>query len=279
MANAPDDKKEKQVTEAKASKPAAPKPEAKAAAKKPAAKKAAAKKPAAKKPAAKKPAAQKPKAKPAAAKAKAESKPAAEKAAPKAKKAAVVANVPRMKQVYRDTVVEVLMREFGYKNTMEVPQIQKIMLNIGLGEALDSNSAVGAATGDLQKITGQKPLENKARVSIANFKLREGSVIGTSVTLRGSRMWQFYDRFVNITLPRTRDFRGISRTSFDGRGNYSLGMRDQSTFPEIDYNEIDRMRGMQVTFVTTARTDEEGRRLLELLGMPFVRVDEPVAAV
>ena len=279
MANAPDDKKEKQVTEAKASKPAAPKPEAKAAAKKPAAKKAAAKKPAAKKTAAKKPAAQKPKAKPAAAKAKAESKPAAEKAAPKAKKAAVVANVPRMKQVYRDTVVEVLMREFGYKNTMEVPQIQKIMLNIGLGEALDSNSAVGAATGDLQKITGQKPLENKARVSIANFKLREGSVIGTSVTLRGSRMWQFYDRFVNITLPRTRDFRGISRTSFDGRGNYSLGMRDQSTFPEIDYNEIDRMRGMQVTFVTTARTDEEGRRLLELLGMPFVRVDEPVAAV
>ena len=259
MANAPDDKKE-QVTEAQASKPATKKPAAKkAAAKKPAAKKAAAKKPAAKKPAA--------------------AKAAAKKAAPKAKKPAVVANVQRMKQVYRDTVVEVLMREFGYKNLMQVPQIDKIMLNIGLGEALDSNSAVGAATGDLQKITGQKPMENKARVSIANFKLREGSVIGTSVTLRGSRMWQFYDRFVNITLPRTRDFRGISRTSFDGRGNYSLGLRDQSTFPEIDYNEIDRMRGMQGTFVTTARSDEEGRRLLELLGMPFVRVDEPVAAV
>jgi large subunit ribosomal protein L5 len=162
---------------------------------------------------------------------------------------------------------------------MEVPQIEKIVLNIGLGEALDSNSAVGAATGDLQKITGQKPMENKARVSIANFKLREGSVIGTSVTLRGARMWQFYDRFVNITLPRTRDFRGISRTAFDGRGNYSLGLRDQSTFPEIDYNEIDRMRGMQLTIVTTARTDEEGRRLLELLGMPFVHVDDPVVAL
>ena len=271
MANAPDDKKEKQVTEAKASKPAAKK----AVVKKPAAKKAAVKKPAAKKPAAKKPAA----AKPAAAKAESGSKPAAKKVAPKAKETAVVASVPRMKQVYRDTVVEVLIRDFGYKNAMEVPQIEKIVLNIGLGEALDSNSAVGAATGDLQKITGQKPMENKARVSIANFKLREGSVIGTSVTLRGSRMWQFYDRFVNITLPRTRDFRGISRTAFDGRGNYSLGLRDQSTFPEIDYNEIDRMRGMQLTFVTTAHTDEEGRRLLELLGMPFVRVDEPVAAV
>jgi len=255
VANAPDDKKEEQVVEAKAS------------AKKPAAKKAAAKKPAAKKTAAPK---AKAAAKKSAEKAKAESKPAAEKkATPKKKAPAIVAEVPRMKQVYRDDVVEVLKREFGYKN----------LLNIGLGEALDSNSAVGAATGDLQKITGQKPLENKARVSIANFKLREGSVIGTSVTLRGSRMWQFYDRFVNITLPRTRDFRGISRTAFDGRGNYSLGLRDQSTFPEIDYNEIDRMRGMQLTFVTTARTDEEGRRLLELLGMPFARVDEPVGAL
>ncbi|MDA1278536.1 MAG: 50S ribosomal protein L5 [Chloroflexi bacterium] len=182
-----------------------------------------------------------------------------------------------MKQIYRDEVAEVLKREFGYKNPMQIPTIEKITLNIGLGEALDSNSAVGAATGDLQKISGQKPTENRARVSIANFKLREGSVIGTSVTLRGRRMWQFLDRLVNITLPRTRDFRGISRTAFDGRGNYSLGMRDQSTYPEIDYNEIDRMRGMQVTIVTSARTDEEGRRLLELLGMPFMHVDEPVA--
>ncbi len=267
MANAPDEKKEEQAVEAKASKPAAKK----AAAKKPAAKKAAAKKPAAKKPAAKKAAA---------AKADTKAKPKA-KAAPKAKakKPAIVADVPRMKQMYRDNVVEVLTREFGYKNPMQVPSITKIVLNIGLGEALDSNSAVGAAVGDLQKITGQKPTENRAKVSIANFKLREGSVIGSSVTLRGSRMWQFYDRFVNITLPRVRDFRGISRTAFDGRGNYSLGMRDQSTFPEIDYNEIDRMRGMQITFVTTARTDEEGRRLLELLGMPFARVDEPVGAL
>jgi large subunit ribosomal protein L5 len=283
VVNAPDDKKEEQVTEVNASKPAAKK----AAAKKPAAKKAAAKKPAAKKAAVKKPkakaAAKKPATKkPTATKSKkpeAESEPAAKKTAPKAKKPAVVANVPRMKQIYRDDAVEVLTREFGYTNPMEVPLIEKIVLNIGLGEALDSNSAVGAATGDLQKITGQKPMENKARVSIANFKLREGSVIGTSVTLRGARMWQFYDRFVNITLPRTRDFRGISRTAFDGRGNYSLGLRDQSTFPEIDYNEIDRMRGMQLTFVTTARTDEEGRRLLELLGMPFVHVDDPVVAL
>ena len=256
MANAPDEKKEEKAVEAKASKSAA------------------------KKVAAKKPAAAKAKTKPAVKKAapKADA-PAKAKAAPKAKKSTVVADVPRMKQLYRDNVVEVLSREFGYKNSMEVPQIEKIKLNIGLGEALDSNSAVGAAVGDLQKITGQKPTENRARVSIANFKLREGSVIGTSVTLRGSRMWQFYDRFVNITLPRVRDFRGISRTAFDGRGNYSLGMRDQSTFPEIDYNEIDRMRGMQITFVTTARTDEEGRRLLELLGMPFAHVDEPIGGL
>lgn len=266
MANAPDNKNEEQV-EAKASKPAAKK----TAAKKPAAKKAAAKKPAAKKPAA-----QKPKAKPAASDKVAEPKAEAKK--PKAKPVITV-NVPRMKQVYRDDVVSVLTREFGYTNPMQVPSLDKIMLNIGLGEALESNSAVGAATGDLRKISGQKPLENKARMSIANFKLREGSVVGTSVTLRSHRMWQFFDRFVNITLPRQRDFRGINRKSFDGRGNYSLGMRDQSTFPEIDYNEIDRMRGLQVTFVTTARTDEEGRRLLELLGMPFISADEAVASI
>ena len=201
------------------------------------------------------------------------------KAKAKPKTSVIRAETPRMKQVYGEEVVQVLSREFGYKNPMEVPRIVKIVLNIGLGEALESNSAVGAAVGDLQKISGQKPIENRAKMSIANFKLREGSVVGTSVTLRGNRMWQFYDRFVNITLPRVRDFRGISRTSFDGRGNYSLGMRDQSTFPEIDYNEIDRMRGMQLTFVTTAGSDEEGRRLLELLGMPFARVDDPVGAI
>jgi len=197
----------------------------------------------------------------------------------KSKTSVIQTQVPRMKQIYLEEVSQVLAREFGYKNPMEVPRIVKIVLNIGLGEALESNSAVGAAVGDLQKISGQKPIENRAKMSIANFKLREGSVIGTSVTLRGNRMWQFYDRFVNITLPRVRDFRGISRTAFDGRGNYSLGLRDQSTFPEIDYNEIDRMRGMQLTFVTSARSDEEGRRLLELLGMPFARVDEPVGAL
>ena len=201
------------------------------------------------------------------------------KAKAKTKTSVTRAQTPRMKQVYGEEVVQVLAREFGYKNPMEVPRIVKIVLNIGLGEALESNSAVGAGVGDLQKISGQKPIENRAKMSIANFKLREGSVVGTSVTLRGNRMWQFYDRFVNITLPRVRDFRGISRTSFDGRGNYSLGMRDQSTFPEIDYNEIDRMRGMQLTFVTTAGSDEEGRRLLELLGMPFARVDDPVGAI
>jgi len=245
VANAPDSNtNEEQVAEAKTGKSSATK--------KPAAKKAAAKKPAAKKTAgAKKPAA--------------------------SSNGAIVVKVPRMKQVYRDDVVAVLIREFGYENPMQVPSIEKIVLNIGLGEALDSNSAVGAATGDLQKITGQRPTENRAKMSIANFKLREGSVVGASVTLRAHRMWQFFDRFVNITLPRTRDFRGISRTAFDGRGNYSLGLRDQSTFPEIDYNEIDRMRGLQVTIVTTARTDEEGRRLLELLGMPFMHADEPVA--
>ena len=250
-----------------------------------------AKKPAARKPAAKKPAARKPAAGGAAPpKTKAgtkteinakspKSEPAASTGTARSKKPAPVVNVPRMKQVYRDDVVAVLIREFGYSNPMQVPTIEKIVINIGLGEALESNSALGAATGDLQKVTGQKPLENRAKLSIANFKLREGSVIGTSVTLRAHRMWHFFDRFVNITLPRTRDFRGISRTAFDGRGNYSHGMRDQSTFPEIDYNEIDRMRGMQVTIVTTARTDEEGRRLLELLGMPFIHADEPVATL
>ena len=278
MANAPDSNtNEEQPVEAEVEKPAA----GKSTAKKPKARKTAAKKLTAKKAASTdQAAAAKTTAEPKAPKAELESPETDSATAAKSagsKKPAVVVNLPRMKQVYRDDVVAVLIREFGYGNAMQVPTIEKIVVNIGLGEALDSNSAVGAATGDLQKITGQKPLENRARMSIANFKLREGSVIGTSVTLRAHRMWQFFDRFVNIALPRTRDFRGISRSAFDGRGNYSLGMRDQSTFPEIDYNEIDRMRGMQVTIVTTARTDEEGRRLLELLGMPFMHADEPVA--
>ena len=154
---------------------------------------------------------------------------------------------------------------------MQAPILEKIVLNIGLGEALTSSSALAAASNDLMIISGQKPRENKARKSVANFKLREGQVIGSSVTLRGNRMWDFYDRLVNIALPRVRDFRGIPRNAFDGRGNYSLGMRDQAVFPEIDYNQIDRLRGLQVVLVTSARTDEEGRRMLELLGMAFVR--------
>ena len=258
MANAPDDSMtEEQKTGAKASNTKS--------------KKTAAKKPVAKKTAVKDSSTRKPKTP--------KNAKTAAVAKLKSKTSVIQTQVPRMKQVYIEEVSQVLVREFGYENPMEVPRIVKIVLNIGLGEALESNSAVAAAVGDLQKISGQKPIENRAKMSIANFKLREGSVIGTSVTLRGNRMWQFYDRFVNITLPRVRDFRGISRTAFDGRGNYSLGLRDQSTFPEIDYNEIDRMRGMQLTFVTSARSDEEGRRLLELLGMPFARVDEPVGAL
>jgi len=191
----------------------------------------------------------------------------------KVEKALVIADVPRVKKIYNDEVVPLLIKEFGYKNPMQVPTIKKIVVNIGVGEALDSNSALNAANNDLMKITGQKPKQNRAKVSIANFKLREGSVVGTSVTLRGKRMWQFYDRLVNIALPRVRDFRGIKRSGFDGRGNYSLGMRDQSTFPEIDYNEIDKMRGLQIILVNSANSNEEGMRLFELLGMPFVKLE------
>ena len=187
------------------------------------------------------------------------------------------AGTPRLLELFRTQHAAVLQREFGYTNVMQTPRLEKIVVNIGLGEALTSSGAVANARGDLEKITGQKSMENKARKSIANFKLREGQIIGTSVTLRSHRMWQFLDRLVNIALPRVRDFRGVSRSSFDGRGNYSLGMREQVVFPEIDYNEIDRLRGLQITFVTTARTDEEGRRLLELLGMPFVRTEQNVA--
>ena len=192
----------------------------------------------------------------------------------KIEKAPILVDIPRMKKIYTDEVVPVLKKEFGYKNPMQVPMIKKIVVNIGIGEALDSNSALNAANNDLMKITGQKPKQNRAKVSIANFKLREGSVIGTSVTLRGKRMWQFYDRLVNIALTRVRDFRGIKRSGFDGRGNYSLGMRDQSTFPEIDYNEIDKMRGLQIILVNSANSDEEGMRLFELLGMPFIKLED-----
>ena len=179
--------------------------------------------------------------------------------------------LPRLLTRYREDVVPVLRREFGYRNPLQVPTLQKVVVNIGLGEALENSNAIEASTRDLATITGQKPIVNLARKSIANFKLREGMAVGASVTLRSHRMWQFYDRLVNIALPRVRDFRGVSRNSFDGRGNYSLGLSEQVVFPEIDYNQIDRLRGLQVAIVTTALTDEEGRRLLDLLGMPFVR--------
>jgi len=185
------------------------------------------------------------------------------------------AGTPRMLEKYRTDVKPVLVREFGYTNSMQAPELKKLVVNIGLGEALTSSSALAAAMGDLSKITGQKSRENRAKKSIAAFKLREGQAIGASVTLRGARMWQFFDRLVNVALPRVRDFRGVPRQAFDGRGNYSLGMSDQAVFPEIDYNEIDKLRGLQIVMVTSANTDEEGRRLLELLGVPFVRLDDP----
>ena len=178
---------------------------------------------------------------------------------------------PRLRDVYRTQVVPAMMQEFGFTTPMRVPQIKKIVLNIGLGEALTNARAMESAVRDLSTITGQKPIMTRARKSIANFKLRQGNPIGASVTLRGPRMYYFLDRLVSMALPRIRDFRGIPRTGFDGRGNFSLGLREQVIFPEIDYNSIDKFRGFQVTFTTTARNDAEAMRLLELFGMPFVR--------
>ena len=179
------------------------------------------------------------------------------------------AALPRLLERYRSEVNPVLTREFGYSNPFQVPSLDKIVVNIGLGEAIENSNAIVAATQDIATITGQKPVINRARKSIANFKLREGMSVGVSVTLRSHRMWQFFDRLVNVALPRVRDFRGINPNSFDGNGNYSLGLSEQVVFPEINYNEIDKLRGLQIAVVTTAHTDEEGRRLLALLGMPF----------
>ncbi len=162
-----------------------------------------------------------------------------------------------------------LIREFGYTNPMQAPRADKVVLNIGLGEALTNSGAIDAAVKDLAAITGQRPVVTRARKSIANFKLRDGNRIGVMVTLRGDRMWDFLDRLLNASLPRVRDFHGIPREAFDGRGNYTLGLAEQVVFPEIDYNRVDKLRGLQVTVVTTARTDEEARRLLALLGTPF----------
>lgn len=177
--------------------------------------------------------------------------------------------MPRLKELYRKEVVPALIREFNYRNPMQVPRLEKIVINIGMGEALQNAKALDAAMSDLMQITGQKPVTTKARKSIAGFKLREGNTIGVMVTLRGDRMWDFLDRLCNIALPRLRDFRGVSPDSFDGRGNYSLGLREQLIFPEINYEKVDKVRGMSVTIVTTAKTDEEARSLLRRLGMPF----------
>jgi large subunit ribosomal protein L5 len=174
-----------------------------------------------------------------------------------------------MHERYQKEVAPALFKQFSFKNVMQVPRIQKIVVNIGVGEALDNAKALDAAVGDLTTVTGQKPVTTKARTSIANFKLREGRLIGVKVTLRGERMWAFLDRLLNIALPRVRDFRGVSANAFDGRGNYTLGIKDQLVFPEIEYDKIDKLRGMEVTIVTSARNDEQARALLQMLGMPF----------
>jgi large subunit ribosomal protein L5 len=175
----------------------------------------------------------------------------------------------RLKARYAEEVVPALTKQFGYSNPMQVPRLEKIVVNIGLGEALTNAKAIDAATGDLATITGQRPIVTRAKRSIAQFRLRTGNSVGAKVTLRGERMWDFLERLTVLALPRIRDFRGIPSKSFDGRGNYSLGMREQLAFPEIDYDKVDRLRGLEISIVTTAKTDEESKRLLELLGMPF----------
>lgn len=175
----------------------------------------------------------------------------------------------RMQERYQQEVVPALQNAFNYRNIMEVPKIHKIVVNIGLGEAMGNSKALDAAIVDMTTITGQKPIQTKARKSIANFKLREGVIIGVKVTLRGDRMWAFLDRLVNVALPRVRDFRGVSPDAFDGRGNYTLGLKDQLIFPEIEYDKIDKLRGMEITVVTTAKNDEHARAMLRFFGMPF----------
>lgn len=176
---------------------------------------------------------------------------------------------PRLKEMYENDITPAIMKSLNLKNVMEVPRIKKITINVGVGEAIDNAKALDSVVSDLSLITGQKPVITKARKSIANFKLREGRAIGVKVTLRGERMWSFLDRLMNIALPRVRDFRGVSANSFDGRGNYTLGLREQLVFPEIEYDKIDKIRGLEVSVVTSAEDDEQGRQLLQLLGMPF----------
>lgn len=189
-----------------------------------------------------------------------------------------VTPLPRLHERFRNDLAPQLMKEFSYSSTMQIPVLEKIAVNIGLGEALENSRAIENATGDLAAITGQQPVVRRARKSIASFKLREGQAIGLSVTLRGRRMYEFLDRLISSSLPRIRDFNGLSRKAFDGRGNYSIGLREQIIFPEIDYNSVDRIRGLQIVIVTTARTDHEGFRLLELLGIPFARTGNDIRA-
>jgi large subunit ribosomal protein L5 len=186
--------------------------------------------------------------------------------------------VARLRAIYENEVAPALQREFGYRNRLEVPRIHKVVLNIGLGEAVQNPRAIDSAMRDLATIAGQQPVIRRARKSIAAFRLRAGMPIGLMVTLRGERMWHFLDKLINVALPRVRDFRGVSESSFDGRGNYSLGLREQIVFPEIEYDKIDKIRGLQVSIVTTARTDQEAKRLLQLLGMPFARSTTPARA-
>lgn len=176
---------------------------------------------------------------------------------------------PRLLERYRAEIAPALMKEFNYTNAMQVPHVEKVVVNIGVGEALTNAKALDGAVRDLTAITGQKPIVRKAKKSIATYKLREGNAIGVKVTLRGDRMYWFLDRLMSAALPRVRDFRGVSRDAFDGRGNYTLGLREQLIFPEVDYDQIDKLRGMEITIVTTAKNDQEARRLLQLMGMPF----------
>ena len=177
----------------------------------------------------------------------------------------------RLKDLYMDEIREQMMKKFGYKNIMQVPKLDKIVVNMGIGEARENEKILDAAARDMAIITGQKPVITKAKKSIANFKIREGMPIGCKVTLRGDRMYEFLDRLVNLALPRVRDFRGVNPNSFDGRGNYALGIKEQLIFPEIEYDQIDKVRGMDIIFTTTANTDEEARELLRLFNMPFAR--------
>ena len=177
----------------------------------------------------------------------------------------------RLKDMYKADVVPALQKKFNYKSVMQIPKLDKVIINVGCGEAKDNAKVVDAIMGDLAQITGQKPVKCVAKKSVANFKLREGMTIGVKVTLRGDKMYEFVDRFFNLALPRVRDFRGINPNSFDGRGNYSMGVKEQLIFPEIDYDKIDKVRGMDICFVTTANTDEEARELLTLMGAPFAK--------